>query len=244
MKNFYPHVVDEYGTLKKILEHRLSIARYGDGEIKLCFGRSAISQPAGAAIGRRLREILIDDNPSLLIGIPRVVRREEDWPRREKALFWNRYAVPKITKLYSRHKQYYSSFITRPDSGTGLYSRRYWDLMRGVWHDRPVTIIKGKGTGINKNPHLFSGAAGGAPRVVLGPKYDAFAVYDRLLERAMAEEPERLLVLSLGPTATVLAADLAARGRQALDLGHLGMFYAKIHPKFDPELATAGGGIS
>jgi hypothetical protein len=61
------------------------------------------------------------------------------------------------------------------------------------------------------------------------------------MKMMLAEPVDNLLVISLGPTATVLAADLAREGRQALDLGHLGMFYAGIHPKYDPAMANPKG---
>jgi hypothetical protein len=48
--------------------------------------------------------------------------------------------------------------------------------------------------------------------------------------------PERVL-LCLGPTATVMAVDLCARGIHAVDLGHLGLFYKK-HLRGDPMVRT------
>ena len=39
--------------------------------------------------------------------------------------------------------------------------------------------------------------------------------------------PDHSVLLCLGPTATVLAVDLCARGVHAVDLGHLGMFWKK-----------------
>jgi hypothetical protein len=39
------------------------------------------------------------------------------------------------------------------------------------------------------------------------------------------------VILCLGATATCLASRLSIRGIQALDLGHLGMYYRKFHEK-------------
>ena len=41
--------------------------------------------------------------------------------------------------------------------------------------------------------------------------------------------PETLVLLSLGPTATVLAHMIAAKGIQALDIGHLSASYSFVY---------------
>ena len=229
-------IADEYETVRAIIRHRASIARYGDGELRLCLGRHQMSQRWTPEIGRRLREILIEENPLLLVGIPRIDGRT-DWPRPEKGVYWARWNTKPIRQLYNPARDYFSAFITRPDSGTGLYQPEYWDLIRQIWAGRRVTLLKGEGTGFDKQPSLFE-LADGPPTVILGPATQAFQKHDRLLSRMLREPVDNVLVISLGPTATVLAADLAREGRQALDLGHLGMFYAGIHPKYDPAAAN------
>ena len=42
-----------------------------------------------------------------------------------------------------------------------------------------------------------------------------------ILDECLKESPDKLFLLSAGPTATILAYDLAQRGYQALDIGHL-----------------------
>jgi hypothetical protein len=232
----YPRVIDEHETVRAIIRHRASIARYGDGEFKLCLGRSAIAQAYDPELSRRLREILIEDNPLLMVGIPRIVNRS-DWPTPAKGIFWGRYAAPRITSLLAPGRPYFSSFITRPDSGSGLYEVEYWQLVKQIWAGRRLTIVKGEGTGLDKRPALFAGADG-PPNLILGPKTNAWRVYRGLLAEAMREPVENLILISLGPTATVMAADLALRGRQALDLGHMGMFYAGVHPKCERAIAA------
>ena len=232
-------IADEFETVRTIIRHRASIARYGDGELRLCLGRNQMSQPWSEGIGRRLREILIEENPMLLVGIPRI-RERNDWPRPEKGEYWARWDTPKIHQLYNPARDYFSAFITRPDSGAGLYQPEYWMLIKSMWAGRRVTLLKGEGTGFNKRPEIFD-TADGPPKVLYGPKFDAYRKHTKLMRMMLAEPVDNLLVISLGPTATVLAADLAREGRQALDLGHLGMFYAGIHPKYDSTMANPKG---
>jgi hypothetical protein len=68
------------------------------------------------------------------------------------------------------------------------------------------------------------------------PRQGAWAEYDATLQRVIALRPSRVL-LCLGPTATVMAVDLCAKGIQAIDLGHVGMFLRK-HLRGDPMVRT------
>jgi hypothetical protein len=63
------------------------------------------------------------------------------------------------------------------------------------------------------------GNIGGRSEVNVPPN-NAFAEYDRILAECLAKPKDSLFFISAGMTATVLAADLADAGRQALDMGH------------------------
>ena len=53
---------------------------------------------------------------------------------------------------------------------------------------------------------------------------DAYSEIDSLEREIESCGKDRLIFLSVGITATVLAWRLAEKGHQAIDLGHLGMF--------------------
>ena len=72
---------------------------------------------------------------------------------------------------------------------------------------------------INKNPLHQS------VNFIYGPKAHAFREYERILQEALKQPKDRLMIVVLGPTATILAYDLAKSGYQALDIGHLGKAY-------------------
>ena len=56
---------------------------------------------------------------------------------------------------------------------------------------------------------------------IYAPTIDAFNVYDEIFKKARTIDKNRLVCIILGPTATVLAYDLAQLGYRALDLGHI-----------------------
>ena len=53
----------------------------------------------------------------------------------------------------------------------------------------------------------------------------AFEKYDEILNTLKKESKNTLIIIALGPTATVLAYDLAKDGYQALDMGHFDIEY-------------------
>lgn len=222
-------ILDEFTTVQWLIKHRGSIARYGDGELKLCMGRSAKSQSPNPDMQKRLRDILQKPLFNCLVGIPRIYNRD-DWPTKEKQSFWNRYSGNQFTALYNPKIQYGSAFITRPDTNSKLDSVEYFDLIKQLWKDRSVFLYQGARTRFNKTGTFFDTAI--SSRTYIGPATDAFTHYLEILDFIIdSTSDDDVIVLALGPTATVLAYDLTQAGRQALDLGHLGQFYAHIHPK-------------
>lgn len=60
---------------------------------------------------------------------------------------------------------------------------------------------------------------------ILCPAEHAFDHYDEILAKAMEQDKNRLVLIALGATATVLSYDLANAGFQALDIGHIDLEY-------------------
>jgi len=65
----YPFVEEEFETMRTILYYRCSIARYGDGELRLATGNGCKGQIFNSYLSKRLRKILKSDLDNLLIGI-------------------------------------------------------------------------------------------------------------------------------------------------------------------------------
>jgi glycosyltransferase family protein len=223
-------VADEYKTIQKIIDTGASIARYGDGELKLCIGKKQMSQLPSPKIAQHLRLILRQEVPNLLVGIPRIYSGS-DYPIQDskKREFWKRYRKQQYLEMYEESRQYYSAFISRPDSANEIDCPEYWAEVKKIWDGRKVVLLQGEGRRFHKDLTLLNSAR--SVEIIYGPRRDAYKNLNELIELLMAYPSNRLFILSLGPTATVLAYEMAQRGRQALDLGHMGMFYAHIHPK-------------
>jgi glycosyltransferase family protein len=225
-----PTVASEVDTVRAIIEGKRSIARFGDGELKLCVGRKQMNQISGQKIRRKLRSILRSNKEELLVGIPRIygISKCNEMPK-AKAEFWSRYLEDRFMDLYNEDKLYYSAFITRPDSAPQIDNRDYWLLMRMVWDGRDVVLLQGKGRDFNGDGALLSNAK--SLTTIYGPRKNAYESQKRLMGLLLDKPKDSLFILSLGPAATVFAHDMCKHGRQTLDLGHLGAFYANAHPK-------------
>lgn len=219
----YPQILNEHETLL-LLQAGNSIARYGDGELKLCRGASIKSQPHSGRLQTRLLEILaIGSTPRCVVGIPNI------WPpgTSPKERFWSSFRDKRYLVMYRGgglgSVRYGSSFISRPDSAPAIDNERYWTDFRALWAGRDVILIRGSDKSLTQE--RVKGAR--SVREIRAPIWDAFREYDGLLARVkkIAEDyPKPLVLACLGPTATVLAWDLAQWGIQCLDLGHAGMF--------------------
>lgn len=216
----YPVVLSELNTLR-LVSDGLSLARYGDGELNLCRARPAKVQRRDSLLSARLLEILMDSG-RCLVGIPNLHSATP------KAAFWGKYQTS--TDLLV-DRPYVSSFVTRPDSAPWIDQPDYWQLLESLWVGQDVTLVRGGRHGLTKADLVGAGAV----TEILAPPQDAWLSHDALLEQIGT--PKRAL-LCLGPTATVMAVDLCAKGVHAIDLGHVGMFVRK-HRAGQPMTVTA-----
>jgi len=209
--NTYPAVLGESATLDRILAGA-SIARFGDGEFKIAaHGAGIKSQPADERLTERLKAILIDSG-SCMVGIPNI---HSETP---KAEFWGKHA--RFAALLDGSRRYVSSFITRPDSAPWINEQSYWDRLESLWLGQDVTLVTGSKKSLKADDLIGAGVV----TEIQGPAQGAWADYESLLKRV--GRPRRA-IMCLGPTATVMAVDLCARGVHAIDLGHIAMFLRK-----------------
>lgn len=207
----WPIVIDEDETLDQVLGGK-SLSRFGDGEFNLAIGGKCVTQKHNIKIQNRLLSILYHCD-KCLVGIPRV----GVGPKSE---FWSRYLRNEIVELFG-HKEYASAFITRPDSAPWINRPDYWNKLKGLWAGKDITLVRGS------EKSLTSEMLPEARTIteIVAPSKHAFDHYDYLLGRIGAP---KTVLLCLGPTATILAVDLAKRGSHAIDLGHIGMFLRKF----------------
>lgn len=193
----------------------LNLARFGDGELRLAMGGSAISQSADAKLAKELRQILAGDTKSLAC-IPPIYPMADENTRQK---FWSKYTSPDFLQLYGS-QTFGSAFVTRPDSAPNIDNPEYWDTVASLWRKRDVLYVTGGDT------HLIKIIAreSDSMNLLSVPKKDAYSMVDRIFNSC--KNFKGTVLLACGATATVLAHRLAAVGVHAVDIGHMGMFYS------------------
>lgn len=205
-------VMREIVTIEK-LSRGHSIARFGDGELRLALGKSVGHQEASHKLTEELNYIL-RERTACLVGIPYIDRMS---PKRD---VWINYGTDKFTSLYNPEKVYYSAFITRPDSAPWIDNEQYWESVKDLYRNKHVTVVCGSKKGFREEE--LEHETKSIHFIETLPE-QAYAEIDNI-EKEIGNDTTRTVLLAVGATATVLAARLAERGFNALDLGHLPMF--------------------
>lgn len=210
----YPSVIGEFETVDTVLTGK-SIARYGDGELKLMDVQGYSREPPCFALADELYKIFRRPNKKCLVGIPTM---SPDGP---KYFNWLRHQA-RFLKMVNPDMQYYSAFITRPDSAPWINTIDFATKFESIWRDRRVTVMSENGNSILKAVRLSTKVT-----PIRCPSRQAYAEIDRLEDEIVATEPD-VALLSCGPTATCLAHRLAMRGIHAVDIGSAGGYLLKL----------------
>ena len=98
------------------------------------------------------------------------------------------------------------------------------DEWRSIWNGKNVLLVEGEFSRFGAGNDLFQNVR--QVKRIICPSENAFQSYDLILEEVLKNaDREDLVLLALGPTATVLAYDLAKEGLWAIDSGNLDMEY-------------------
>lgn len=207
----YPRVLSEMDTIKQAIKGE-SLARIGDGELRLALGGKHIAQETTVELSNELLRIIkAGPSCSSLVCIPNTQ------VECAKPQFWSKHSLDQYRALYDPNYVYGSSLICRPDSAPWIDVPEYWELVAQLWEARDVTLVIGTRGGSLTNLKRAKSV-----RLIYGPERDAYKDIDRI--EAEIGTPEGPILMCLGPTATCLAERLAKKNLWALDLGHMGRF--------------------
>lgn len=218
-----PVIRSKEETLNCIIDNRCSISRLGDGELGLILGKGIGFQRYDKELANRMKTVLrSNESDQMLVGL-------SEWIFYSDFGLYPEYRVHtlrKILNLFPPGKTYYSADISRfyKTATYGLDASSQIKLLRKIWDGRNVTVIEGEKSRMGVGNDLFDNAK----RInrILCPAVNAFSFYQEIYQTALKKIPQDDLVLiALGPTATVLAYDLFLVGYQAVDIGHADISY-------------------
>ncbi|ETP67658.1 hypothetical protein G159_16290 [Planococcus glaciei CHR43] len=215
-------------TIKYIIDKKVSISRFGDGELHwiLKFPQDSFQENSDT-LTKRLEEVLTSNLDNLLICIPDVFE-DLSMYKKSSRKFWRVYMDKHRANwnIYLNSKQKYgNSLITRPYMS---YRERKeaslrFELIKKIWKNKDITIIEGNKSFLGVGNDLFKEAA--SLERIICPSINAFEKYNEILNEAKKVRKENIILIALGPTATILSYDLSKIGYQALDIGHLDIEY-------------------
>ena len=225
-----PTVIGMSETIDAIKDRKASIARYGDGEFDIIFGRTEGFQNQNHELSKRLREILKCNSQSekFLVGIPDCFGSLEQFTE-DAQLHWrirlDKERVKWVRCLNTKYP-YYQAQITRFyfDWADKSQCAGWYEGLKRIWDGENVILVEGELSRVGVGNELFDNAT--SVRRILCPAENAFDHYDEILnEICQKANYSDLIFMALGPTATVLAYDLFKRGYWAMDAGHIDLEY-------------------
>lgn len=224
-------ILDSFESIQYIIDHRCSVSRYGDGELSFFWGIKEGYQEVDEKLVVQLKQVLqANDAPNHIVGVPYYLKNVDGTVGVTRT-FWGDF-VCKYGKLllpYLSDKRIYVDtqisrfYIEYHDRDR---STRQLNLLKKIWDGRDVVIVEGAQSRTGVGNDLYDNAK--SLQRILGYSTNAFSHYDEMLQAIISHvspKEGKLILLSYGPTATILAYDLAKLGYQAVDIGHLDIEY-------------------
>ena len=214
-------------TIKKIIKEKCSVSRFGDGEIMLIGNKSIRFQKNSDKLSDRLIEVLQSNEENHLVCISDSFSRLYRYNRHARRFWryhfyiygwlWDKYLFP--------NRDYYNTYMSRLyiDFRSKKQCSFWFKLLKGIWENRNLILIEGEKSRLGVGNDLFDNAS--SIKRILCPAENAFEKYEEILQKAKLLEKNNLILIALGPTATVLAYDLYKAGFQAIDIGHVDTEY-------------------
>jgi glycosyltransferase family protein len=198
-------IYDDEKTLDEIISKKKSISRFGDGEFKFS----------------KEKNLLIGINVPYKPKIIDIFNPEA----RDYYTKWLKNFRFKLAKILKNH-EYYSSTITRfyIDLKSKKGVPNYIKKLKKVWDQREVVIIEGEKSRLGVGNDLFDNMK--SIERIICPTINAFNKYKEIINTIKKNvRKNKLILIALGPTATILAYDLYKLGYLAIDIGHIDIEY-------------------
>lgn len=223
-----PDIMTLDETMACILERKVSVARFGDGEYKWMLNIEHDSfQECDARMQKELIRVLHSRNPGLLLCTADYFGDLRPY-KKEVRSYWSEVMVEernRLKKLFPAGYRFGNLNITRfyMDYTEDAHVSRMVAQWKTLWKDKNLLIAEGACTRLGVGNDLFDNVR--SIRRILCPARNAYQRYDEIFHAVLENAGDDLILLALGPTATILAADLSEKGYWAIDIGHIDVEY-------------------
>ncbi len=228
-KLFKLKILDTQSSIQHLLNTNDSISRFGDGEMNILMGGSIHFQEYNYDLSKRLKEVLTSPNKKgFKIGIPLAINNVKGY-KKASADFWNMNMDTGRMHWFrfcSLNRTYLNASLTRCfyDYEDKTNSKLWFEQIIKIWNQKKILIVEGRNSKLGVNNSLFSNAQ--TIERIIAPSENAWSIYHSLLAKikTVANNYDIILV-SLGPTASILSYDMVGYCNQIIDIGHLNVEY-------------------
>lgn len=216
-------------TLDKMLEGPVSVSRFGDGELHwMCMDEQDSFQRNSPELSLRLREVLSSRLEGHIVCLPPELAAPQRDAVPSSVRYWKRTVAAcgrRWAGLIDLDRPYYNASVSRLyiKYRSAAAAEACFPRWKQLWDRREVLLIEGEQTRFGVGNDLLANAA--RVQRLLAPARNAFDRYAGILEQGRRLGAGKLILIALGPAATVLAYDLARCGCWAVDVGHLDIEY-------------------
>ncbi len=226
-----PTIIDAEKTIELIIKDHKSLSRFGDGEFEMMLFRDRPKfQLVDNRLSNRLKEIIRTNLANHILAIADNYGDLSKYTD-DAANGIRKYLKPTVRmdhmKYLDMHRSYYDAYLSRPyimyRNKDYEYVKQKFDLIKSIWEKQNLLVIEGKHTRFGVGNDLLLNAQD-VKRIIV-PDKNAFSAYDCILKKARVYAKDRLVLAIIGPTATVLAYDLAKEGYWAIDIGQVDTEY-------------------
>lgn len=226
------HIHDEKKTMDKIYNEKCSICRYGDGEIYHLFRDNPKYGSGGQSCSSEFRNKLINifdnKNKKILIGFSGYFDHDDIIEKnyiyklsKGTERFIEKYKVKLLKEFPSiLNTKLYSAEISRLQQLKEENKNYVINIFNKLFNENECIFI-GNEHVINlikkKYKNLFKKI-----EFIPAPKSNAYESYGIIINEIFATKniTEKLILISLGPTATIMSFELAQQGYWTIDIGH------------------------
>ena len=226
-----PNICSVEETCNLLINKKVSLSRYGDGEFEIIFGTSkTLFQQNNESLGERLKEVLRSNIPNHFVALASDYGELSEL-RQENQDDIRRYMTLEKRKqhyqIIDMKKKYYNAYISRPyviyPHEKREEAKQRFHRLKQIWQRQDILVVEGELTRMGVGNDLFANS--NSICRVIAPNVNAYDKYDKILEQTKKYGKGKLILIALGPTATVLAYDLAKEGYWSIDVGHLDLEY-------------------
>lgn len=223
-----PKILTPTETVNALLENNKSIARFGDGEIRLIRGMDIAYQKYSQSLEWGLKDIIKSQQQNFLIGINyHYFYPYFDLYTDKFTQNFNVNILPKVRRVLLEYVdnniEYADAAFTGWLKVKNAENDNLYKKLQDIWRNKKVLLVGCQNSMKNLKYDIFDTAE--IKEYVYVPNKNAYEEYDSIFSSIKSYDKDYLVILMCGPAGKVLACDLCKEGYRALDLGHIQKSY-------------------